>query len=105
MPVACRDGGEYFTSGNRGLAVGVAAPANGAAAGLHLTVTLDPPGADAADDRAIAAAALAAGVKVQPLSWHRIAPGPAGLVLGYAATPAGQIEEGVAALAAVIGRA
>ena len=49
--------------------------------------------------------ALAAGVKVQPLSWHRIAPGPAGLVLGYAATPAGQIEEGVAALAAVIGRA
>lgn len=81
------------------------ATVHGAAAGLHLTVTLDPPGADAADDRAIAAAALAAGVKVQPLSWHRIAPGPAGLVLGYAATPAGQIEEGVAALAAVIGRA
>lgn len=78
---------------------------HGAAAGLHLTVTLDAPPSAPVDDRVIAAAALAAGVKVQPLSWHRIAPGAAGLVLGYAATPAGRIEEGVAALAAVIGRA
>ncbi|MGL4177041.1 MAG: PLP-dependent aminotransferase family protein, partial [Dermatophilaceae bacterium] len=44
---------------------------HGAAAGLHLTVTL-PSGVD---DLAVAAAALAAGVKVHPLSWHRVHPG------------------------------
>ncbi|MGL4176124.1 MAG: hypothetical protein ACRCSN_08595, partial [Dermatophilaceae bacterium] len=67
---------------------------HGAAAGLHLTVTL-PSGVD---DLAVAAAALAAGVKVHPLSWHRVHPGPPGLVLGYAARPATEIEEGVAVL-------
>ncbi|MGL5860773.1 MAG: hypothetical protein ACRCY9_05925, partial [Phycicoccus sp.] len=66
----------------------------GAAAGLHLTVTL-PAGVD---DVAIATAALDAGVKVHPLSWHRMRPGAPGLVLGYAARPATDIEEGVAAL-------
>ncbi|HEY5880857.1 MAG TPA: PLP-dependent aminotransferase family protein [Nakamurella sp.] len=71
-----------------------AATVHGAAAGLHLTVTLAEPG----DDRALAAAALAAGVKVQPLSWHRIAPGPPGLVLGYAASSAGQIADGLAVI-------
>jgi DNA-binding transcriptional MocR family regulator len=54
------------------------ATVHGAAAGLHLTVTFDEPG----DDRALAAAALAAGVKVQPLSWHRIAPRTAGARVG-----------------------
>ncbi|MHC3430469.1 PLP-dependent aminotransferase family protein, partial [Streptomyces sp. DT18] len=42
----------------------------------------------------------ARGVKVQPLSWHRVRPGPPGHVLGYAAVPATAIEEGVAGLGA-----
>ncbi|MDK9494246.1 PLP-dependent aminotransferase family protein [Streptomyces katrae] len=71
---------------------------HGAAAGLHLTVTFD--GA-AFDDTVVAGAALALGVKTHPLSWHRLRPGPPGLILGYAAGPAGEIEEGVA----VLGRA
>jgi GntR family transcriptional regulator/MocR family aminotransferase len=66
----------------------------GAAAGLHLTVTFgDPCGFRDTD---LAAAALARGVKVHPLSWHRISPGPPGLVLGYAAGPAHEIDEGIA---------
>ncbi|MFE2855825.1 PLP-dependent aminotransferase family protein [Streptomyces lavendulae] len=68
---------------------------HGAAAGLHLMVTFD--GASF-DDTALASAALALGVKAHPLSWHRQRPGPPGLVLGYAAGPAGEIEEGVALL-------
>ncbi|MGL4744247.1 MAG: PLP-dependent aminotransferase family protein [Dermatophilaceae bacterium] len=67
---------------------------HGAAAGLHLTVTL-PAGVD---DVAVATAALDAGVKVHPLFWHRVRPGAPGLVLGYAARPATDIEEGVAVL-------
>ncbi|MGW8374462.1 PLP-dependent aminotransferase family protein [Streptomyces sp. ODS28] len=81
----------------------------GAAAGLHLTVTIgDAPGQGEADgaradggrpgDRALADAALARGVKVHPLSWHRQTPGPPGLVLGYAANGARAIGDGVAEL-------
>ncbi|MGW7438193.1 MocR-like pyridoxine biosynthesis transcription factor PdxR [Streptomyces sp. NPDC054849] len=68
---------------------------HGAAAGLHLTVTFDGAGFD---DAALATAALALGVKAHPLSWHRIRPGPPGLILGYAAGSASEIEEGVALL-------
>ncbi|MFE7190099.1 PLP-dependent aminotransferase family protein [Kitasatospora sp. NPDC057541] len=69
---------------------------HGAAAGLHLTVTFpDGPGRT---DTELAAAALARGVKVQPLSWHARLPHPPGLVLGYAAVAPGEIEEGVAVL-------
>jgi len=71
---------------------------HGAAAGLHLTITFD---ADV-DDVALAAAALAEGVKVQPLSWHRQLPGRPGLVLGYAARTATEIEEGVAVLGRLV---
>ncbi|GCB51724.1 PLP-dependent aminotransferase family protein [Streptomyces sp. NL15-2K] len=67
---------------------------HGAAAGLHLTVTYTPE----VPDTELAAAALARGVKCQPLSWHRQIPGRPGLVLGYAAGPPGVIAEGVAAL-------
>ncbi|KAF3469501.1 PLP-dependent aminotransferase family protein [Streptomyces sp. Tu 3180] len=67
---------------------------HGAAAGLHLTVTYAPE----VPDTELAAAALARGVKCQPLSWHRQLPGRPGLVLGYAATPPGVIAEGVATL-------
>ncbi|MFF4366826.1 PLP-dependent aminotransferase family protein [Streptomyces sp. NPDC001594] len=68
---------------------------HGAAAGLHLMVTFD--GADFPDTD-LATAALALGVKAHPLSWHRLTPGPPGLILGYAAGPAAETEEGVALL-------
>ncbi len=71
---------------------------HGAAAGLHLTVTYP---ADVPDTE-VAAAALARGVKCQPLSWHRQLPGPPGLVLGYAATAPGVIAEGVALLGGIL---
>ncbi|WP_328824193.1 aminotransferase-like domain-containing protein [Verrucosispora sioxanthis] len=48
------------------------ATVHGAAAGLHLMVTLD---GDVVDTE-LAAAALARGVKVQPLSWHCLRPLP-----------------------------
>ncbi|NES31938.1 aminotransferase class I/II-fold pyridoxal phosphate-dependent enzyme [Micromonospora terminaliae] len=67
---------------------------HGAAAGLHLLVTL--PGE--VDDTALAAAALRRGVKVQPLSWHGQRPQPPGLVLGYAANPPSDIDRAVQAL-------
>ncbi|MEU3549697.1 PLP-dependent aminotransferase family protein [Streptomyces longwoodensis] len=69
---------------------------HGAAAGLHLMVTFaDGPGSRV-PDTALAASALARGVKAHPLSWHRLTPGPPGLVLGYAAGAAHEIEEGIA---------
>ena len=89
---------------------------HGAAAGLHLTLTFDalPGGAGlpgtglpgtglpgtGPSDTSLAAAALARGVKTQPLSWHRQRPGPPGLVLGYAASTPAEIHDGIA----VIGR-
>nr|WP_030017451.1 PLP-dependent aminotransferase family protein [Streptomyces monomycini] len=74
------------------------AAVQGAAAGLHLTITFD---ADFADTD-LAAAALARGVKVQPLSWHRQGPGQPGLVLGYAASTATEIAEGAAVIGSVL---
>ncbi|WP_062209805.1 PLP-dependent aminotransferase family protein [Streptomyces sp. NBRC 109706] len=71
---------------------------HGAAAGLHLTVTLRP----GIDDTALAELALARGVRAQPLSWHRQRPGRPGLVLGYAASTPHAIEEGVAAIASAL---
>jgi GntR family transcriptional regulator / MocR family aminotransferase len=71
---------------------------HGAAAGLHLTITFDAE----VDDVAVAAAALAEGVKVQPLSWHRLRPGRPGLVLGYAARTVGEIAEGVTLLGRLV---
>ncbi|WP_436846429.1 PLP-dependent aminotransferase family protein [Streptomyces griseorubiginosus] len=68
---------------------------HGAAAGLHLMVTFDDRGTGLRDTD-LAAVALARGVKVHPLSWHRLTPGPPGLVLGYAAGAAHDIEEGIA---------
>jgi GntR family transcriptional regulator/MocR family aminotransferase len=71
---------------------------HGAAAGLHLTVTFD----NDVPDAQLAAGALARGVKVQPLSWHRQCPGPPGLVMGYAARPVTEIEDAVTALGEVL---
>jgi len=73
----------------------------GVAAGLHLLATLPAISNDTADDGALAAAADAAGVLVHPLSTHRIAPGPPGLVLGYAAQAPDRIREAIARLGAV----
>jgi GntR family transcriptional regulator/MocR family aminotransferase len=55
----------------------------GVAAGLHLLVMMDGD----TPDTVLASRAAAAGVLVHPLSWHRIEPGPPGLVIGYAAHP------------------
>ncbi|MCX4782389.1 PLP-dependent aminotransferase family protein [Streptomyces sp. NBC_01264] len=79
---------------------------HGAAAGLHLMVTFDgePTGLAGLDDTALAAAALDLGVKAHPLSWHRVTPGAPGLVLGYAAGTAGEIEEGVAVIGTALRR-
>ncbi|MGW5773244.1 MocR-like pyridoxine biosynthesis transcription factor PdxR [Streptomyces longwoodensis] len=75
---------------------------HGAAAGLHLLVTFaDGPGSRV-PDTALAAAALAQGVKAHPLSWHRLIPGPPGLVLGYAAGAAHEIEEGITLIGEVL---
>ncbi|SCK53944.1 hypothetical protein YW7DRAFT_04929 [Streptomyces sp. AmelKG-E11A] len=70
------------------------ATVHGTAAGLYVTVTFDAGFADTD----LAAAALARGVKVQPLSWHGQRPHRPGLVLGYAASTVTEIEEGVTTL-------
>ncbi|MEU4679200.1 PLP-dependent aminotransferase family protein [Micromonospora sp. NPDC023737] len=76
------------------------ATVHGAAAGLHLMVTLD----EAVADTELAAATLERGVKVQPLSWHCQRTHPPGLVLGYAASTTTDIERGVATIAAALRR-
>ncbi len=61
----------------------------GVAAGLHLLVTL-PDGVSDVD----IATGLAArhGIRVAPLSVHRLRPGPPGLVVGYAASSVSELE-------------
>ncbi|MFF2852153.1 PLP-dependent aminotransferase family protein [Streptomyces sp. NPDC058001] len=77
---------------------------HGAAAGLHVTVTFDGAGSGRGRlvDTDLAAACLADGVKVHPLSWYRQRPGPPGLVLGYAARTPDEIAEGVSVIARVL---
>lgn len=76
------------------------ATVHGAAAGLHLMITFDGGFADAD----LAAVALARGVKVQPLSWHRQRAGQPGLVLGYAASRPTEIGEAIAILGDILRR-
>ncbi|MBO0773303.1 MAG: PLP-dependent aminotransferase family protein [Actinobacteria bacterium] len=57
------------------------------------------------DDAELANRIRQAGVLVHPLSWHRVRPGPPGLVLGYAAHPPGQLREAARRIAAVLGAA
>jgi GntR family transcriptional regulator/MocR family aminotransferase len=75
------------------------ATVHGAAAGLHLMITF----ARDVDDLELAAAALAHGVKVHPLSWHGQRRGRPGLVLGYAARTASEITDGVRVLGKLLG--
>ncbi|MFF1375964.1 PLP-dependent aminotransferase family protein [Streptomyces sp. NPDC058308] len=70
---------------------------HGAAAGLHLMITLDAY-APEGGDTALATTALRHGVKTHPLTWHTQLPHPPGLVLGYAASTTAEIAEGVGLL-------
>ncbi|MEJ8649543.1 PLP-dependent aminotransferase family protein [Streptomyces sp. MS1.AVA.3] len=79
------------------------ATVHGAAAGLHLTITFGRDGRRASDTD-LAAAALARGVKVQPLSWHSQRPSLPGLVLGYAARTPDEITEGVSVVGEALSR-
>jgi GntR family transcriptional regulator/MocR family aminotransferase len=74
------------------------AEVHGVAAGLHLLVTLP----DTVDDAAVVERAGEAGIVVHALSSHRTGGGPPGLVLGYAATPAGRMREAVGTLASLV---
>ncbi|MFD2026220.1 PLP-dependent aminotransferase family protein [Promicromonospora aerolata] len=67
-----------------------ASTAHGVAAGLHLLVTV--PGID---DTAVVRRAAEEGVRVQPLSAHRVGAGPSGLVIGYAANTPDRLHEAV----------
>jgi GntR family transcriptional regulator/MocR family aminotransferase len=73
----------------------------GVAAGLHLLITF--PGL-AGPDSGLAEAMLRAGVLVQPLSWHRMRPGPPGFVLGYAAHTPDRLREAARRIARVLSR-
>ncbi|WIM98287.1 PLP-dependent aminotransferase family protein [Actinoplanes oblitus] len=66
----------------------------GVAAGLHLLAEL-PAGVD---DVAFADRIRENGVLVHPLTWHRLLPGPPGLVIGYAAHPPDRLAEAAARL-------
>jgi GntR family transcriptional regulator/MocR family aminotransferase len=71
---------------------------HGAAAGLHLMLTVDAQ----ITDLQLAAAALTRGVKVHPLSWNSQRAIRPGLVLGYAARTPDDITEGMATLARLL---
>jgi GntR family transcriptional regulator / MocR family aminotransferase len=73
----------------------------GIAAGLHLLITFGERTGSVADTD-LAERILQAGVFVHPLSWHRMRPGPPGLVLGYAAHPPDQLREAARRIARVV---
>ncbi|WP_432484615.1 MocR-like pyridoxine biosynthesis transcription factor PdxR [Kineococcus esterisolvens] len=77
-----------------------AARVEGVAAGLHLLVTL--PHREPGSDVEIAVRAAEVGVLVHPLSWHRVRPGPPGLLLGYAATTPDGLREAVRRIAPLV---
>lgn len=76
---------------------------DGVAAGLHLLVILPDPGGGI-DDTEVADKVRRAGVLIHPLSWHRLQPGPPGLVLGYAAHPPDRLHDAVKRMAEAIQR-
>ncbi|HEY9375438.1 PLP-dependent aminotransferase family protein [Streptomyces sp.] len=73
----------------------------GIAAGLHLLITF-PELTGTVPDTELADRVRAAGVLTHPLSWHRVAPGPPGLVLGYAAHPADRLRDAAHRIAATV---
>jgi GntR family transcriptional regulator / MocR family aminotransferase len=72
----------------------------GVAAGLHLLVLL--PHLHGVDDLDLADRIHGAGVLVHPLSWHRLRPGPPGLVLGYAAHSPDRLREAAGRIASAV---
>jgi GntR family transcriptional regulator/MocR family aminotransferase len=74
------------------------AEVTGIAAGLHVLILLPEP----MSDSDLADRAAANGVHLHPLSWHRLAPGRPGLVLGYAAHPPDRLAEAAKRLGAAL---
>ncbi|WP_018348980.1 PLP-dependent aminotransferase family protein [Longispora albida] len=70
----------------------------GVAAGLHAVITLP----SEVDDVALCARALALGLGSVPLSTLRHAPGPPGLVIGFAATSPGELTAAIRTLASLV---
>jgi GntR family transcriptional regulator / MocR family aminotransferase len=75
-----------------------AARVTGIAAGLHLLILLP----DGTPDTVLAERAARRGVLVHPLSWHRLQPGPPGLVLGYAAHAPDRLAEAAQRLGTIV---
>ncbi|MEV4343125.1 PLP-dependent aminotransferase family protein [Actinoplanes sp. NPDC049596] len=71
----------------------------GVAAGLHLLIMTN---GDTPDTVLAERAAAAEGVLAHPLSWHRLAPGPPGLILGYAAQPPDRLAEAARRLGRIL---
>ena len=75
----------------------------GVPAGLHLLITFPGPAAGTGpDDTELASRLQRDGVLVHPLSWHRVASGPPGLVLGYAAHAPDQLREAARRIARAV---
>lgn len=74
----------------------------GVSAGLHVQVTF--PWLAGSDDREMAAEIARAGVRLQPLSWHRHAPGDPGLVIGYGVESPAALVQAAALIAQVVRR-
>jgi GntR family transcriptional regulator/MocR family aminotransferase len=73
----------------------------GVPAGLHLLITFpDLPGGP--DDTELASRLQQDGVLVHPLSWHRVAGGPPGVVLGYAAHSPDQLRDAAGRIARAV---
>lgn len=72
----------------------------GVAAGLHLLLRFP----DGLDDVRVAQRLAERGVLVDPLSVHRIQPGPPGLVIGYAAHSVDEIRQAGTVIAEVVAR-
>ncbi len=77
------------------------AKVHGVAAGLHVLVEL-PDGIDC-DDVVLADRLGERGVLVHPLGWHRHAPGPPGLLIGYAANSPARLRRAAAVIADEVG--
>ncbi len=78
----------------------------GVPAGLHLLITFPdlPAGPDdtGPDDTELASRLQQDGVLVHPLSWHRVASGPPGVVLGYAAHSPDQLRDAAGRIARAV---